>query len=320
MSRSPAPCAAAGLLVALSLGCAAPEPPLRVGMHGWIGYEPLFLARDVGGLEEGAVRLIRFPSAREAMRAYRHHALDVVALTADEALLVAEELPGQRIVLVCDVSRGGDAILAREGASSMLDLKGRRIGLMPHAVGAYVLSRALELSGMSAADVEPVQVALGEHEAALLGGRVDAIVTFEPVRSRLLRAKARVVFDTTRIPGEVVDVLLASPEAVARASGSLQALVEAWFEALRRIEEEPDLAARLLAPRVGMTGEQLLASLEGLEFPDRRANARMLAGAGAGLAPTLARLRDVMAKNRLLERPERAVLRLEDRFVREEGR
>ncbi len=124
-----------GLLAVMSLlwgaggGCGRASPAtLRVGSNVWPGYEPLFLARDLGLFGGAPIQLLEFPSSTEVIRAYRNGAIDVAAVTADEALLLAESNPGQRIILVCDVSRGADVILARPAATSMSDLRGRRIG------------------------------------------------------------------------------------------------------------------------------------------------------------------------------------------------
>jgi len=38
--------------------------------------------------------------------------------------------------------------------------------------------------------------------------QVDAIVTFEPVKSELLSSGANILFDSHQIPGRIVDVLV----------------------------------------------------------------------------------------------------------------
>ena len=167
------------LLVFALAGCDKPAPPLRVGANRWLGYEPLFLARDRGYYGGQPVQLLSFLSTTEVIRAYRNGALDVAAVTADEALLLAETLPDQRILLVCDFSLGADVILAKPQFPSLPDLKGRRIGVETTALGAYMLARALARAGMTAHDVTVVPMPLDEHEAAFRQDLVDAVVTHE---------------------------------------------------------------------------------------------------------------------------------------------
>lgn len=75
-------------------GSEEPEHPLRVGANVWPGYEPLFLAESLGYYNGQNIEIITFPSSAEVMRAYRNQAIDVAAVTADEALQISETLPG----------------------------------------------------------------------------------------------------------------------------------------------------------------------------------------------------------------------------------
>lgn len=303
-------------LVFVAAGCARHEAPLRVGVSIWPGYAPFFLARSLGYYEGRPIQLIDFPSAAEVIRAYRNGAIDAAALTADEALLVAASQPGHRIVLVMDYSRGADVILARPPFQSMKDLKGRRIGLEPGAVGALMMARALELTGMPPADVTLVPVPLEEHEQAFLSGRVDAAVTFEPLRSRLLAAGAHQVFDSSRIPGEIMDVLLVRHELVESNSAALTTLIAGWFRALDYLRQNPASAARRVAPREQVPPETWLESLHWLDLQDREANLRLLGSSKTNMVQPLRRLVIVMTKNKLLARAMDPTSLPDDRVVR----
>ena len=303
------------LLVFALAGCDKPAPPLRVGANIWPGYEPLFLARDLGYYGGQPVQLLSFLSTTEVIRAYRNGALDVAAVTADEALMLAETLPDQRILLVCDFSLGADVILAKPQFPSLPDLKGRRIGVETTALGAYMLARALARAGMTAHDVTVVPMPLDEHEAAFRQDRVDAVVTFEPSRSRLLAAGAVPVFDSSQIPGEIVDVLLTRAEKMDAARQPLTALVRGWFKALDYLRQNPADAARRMALRQQLTPEALVGSLQLLKFPDREANLRLLGASTNNLATTLRQLSAIMREHKLLERPFDPAALPDPRFI-----
>ncbi|MBF0237703.1 MAG: ABC transporter substrate-binding protein, partial [SAR324 cluster bacterium] len=151
-----------------------PAAPLRLGSNLWPGYELLYLAQNLGYYEGQPIQLKTFPSTSEVIRAYRNGAIDVAAVTADEALLIADTLPNQRIILVCDFSKGADALLAQPQFQSMSDLRGKRIGVEPNALGAYMLLRALETSGMTPQEISVIYNPLENHENAYLSGQVDA--------------------------------------------------------------------------------------------------------------------------------------------------
>ena len=85
--------------------------------------------------------------------------------------------------MVTDISNGADVILAKPEIQSLKDLKGRRVGVDSTALGAFVITRALGQVGLSPKDIEIVSLGVSEQERAFKQGIVDAVVTFEPVRS-----------------------------------------------------------------------------------------------------------------------------------------
>jgi NitT/TauT family transport system substrate-binding protein len=305
------------LLAALSAGCSQAEGSLRVGANIWPGYEPLFLARSLGYYKDQPIKLVEFTSSTEVIRAYRNGLIEVAAFTLDEALLVFEKQPDHRIVLVCDFSDGADMILGRPDLRSIKDLKGKRVGGETTALGAYILSRALELNGMSAADISMVEVALPEHEKAYLSGRVDAIVTFAPHGARLLAAGARKLFDSSQIPGEIVDVMTTRRNLTEPQNRTLAVLVSGWFKALEYLRENPSDAAERMARRESLTAGQFLDGLQGIRLLDREVNRRLLGRSGNNLSAAVGKLSAIMrAKNLLTTIPEPPLL--DDSFVKGE--
>lgn len=298
-------------------GCNQREPQLRIGANVWPGYEAMFLARSLGYYDSGPIQLLDFPSSTEVLRAYRNRAIDVAAVTADEALLLAETDPDQQIVLVCDFSNGADVLLAKPEFKSIRDLRGHRIGVEAGALGAYFLARALASEGMTARDVTLLHVPLDEHEDVYLSGKVDAVVTFEPRRTRLLAAGARILFDSSRLPGEILDVLVTRNEVASRRRDALSALVDGWFRALEYLRQHPVESARLVVDREHLKPEEFLAALKLIQQPDRAGNARLLGPGTNNLLGTLRRLSGVMVENKLLGAPVDPAPLLNDHFVRQ---
>ncbi len=289
----------------LSLGGCGREPAeaLRIGTNVWIGSEPLYLARDLGHLDAQTVRLVEYPSASEVLRAYRNQALDGMVISLDEVLALAADDLQPRIVLVIDVSHGADVVLGRAGLRSMADLKGRRVAVESGAVGAYVLSRALALNRMQPGDVQIVHLESNEHAAAFEQGRVDAAVTFDPFRSQMLRAGATTLFDSTQIPGEIVDLLVVRDSVLEKSPGSVKALLSGWFQAIDYLAHDQQDAARRMSVRQQVSGEQFLQTLRGLRFPSRDENLTMLAGPAPQIVVTGRRLMGMMRESKLLPRP-----------------
>jgi len=295
--------ACVALLLALT-GCVRePESVLRIGTNVWIGSEPLYLARELGHLNPKAVQLVEYPSASEVLRAFRNQAIDGMVISLDELFGLAVDGLQPRIILVVDVSHGADVVVGRPGMRRMQDLKGKRVAVEGGALGAFVLSRALALNGMHASDVKVVHLESNEQPSAFEKGQVDGAVTFDPYRGQLLRAGAKTLFDSTQIPGEIVDLLAVRAAVLDKQPKAIRALLTSWFSAIDYLKREPEDAARRMGVRQQTSGEQFLSALQGLHIPSRDENLRMLGGAAPELAVSGRRLMALMLEAKLLRAP-----------------
>ena len=296
------PFAVASVAVLLPLsGCMRePDTALRIGTNVWIGSEPLYLARELGRLDPATVQLVEYPSASEVLRAYRNQTIDGMVISLDELFGLAVDKLEPKVILVVDVSHGADVVVGRRGMKSMHDLKGKSVAVEGGALGAFVLSRALALNEMQAGDVNVVHLESNEQPGAFEKGQVDGAVTFDPYRTQLLRAGATTLFDSTRIPGEIVDLLAVRSSVVEKRPKALQGLLAGWFSALDYMKREPKDAAKRMGIRQQTTGEQFLEALGGLHIPSRDENLRMLGGKTPELAVSGHRLMDLMLEAKLL--------------------
>lgn len=297
--------AVACVTLCLSLAACVPatEPPLRIGTNVWIGSEPLYLARDLGRLDSKAVQLVEFPSASEVLRAFRNQAIDGMVISLDELFGLAADGLQPRIILVVDVSHGADVVVGRRGMRTMHDLKGKLVAVESSALGAFVLSRALALSGMQASDVNVVHLESNEQPSAYDKGQVDGAVTFDPYRAQFLQAGARTLFDSTQIPGEIVDLVAVRADVFDKQPQAVRALLTGWFAAVDYMKSDPTDAARRMGVRQQTTGEQFLEAQRGLRVPSREENLAMLGGASPELAVTGRRLMQLMVDAKLLRGP-----------------
>jgi NitT/TauT family transport system substrate-binding protein len=288
------------LLLTLT-GCVRePETALRIGTNVWIGSEPLYLGRELGRLDPTAVQLVEYPSASEVLRAFRNQAIDGMVISLDELFGLAVDGLQPRIILVVDVSHGADVVVGRRGMRTMRDLKGKSVAVESSALGAFVLSRALALNGMQASDVNVVHLESNEQPSAFEKGQVDGAVTFDPYRAQFLQAGAKALFDSTQIPGEIVDLLAVRATVLEKQPKAVQALLTGWFGAIEYMKREPNDAARRMGIRQQTTGEQFLEAQQGLRVPSREENLQMLGGATPELAVTGRRLMALMVDAKLL--------------------
>ncbi len=279
-------------------------PNLRLGIFTWPGYEPLHLGIDQDFIPKSDVSLIEFSSATQLTQAYRNGAVDAATLTLDELLTLAS-VPGQdpQIILALDFSNGGDAIIAKPKFKTMSDLKGRRIGVEDTALGAYVLARALELAKLTLNDVQIVPLPLSEHVQAYEKGLVDAVVTFEPLSGQLVAAGANEVFDSSQIPGEIVDVLVVRKKYLETNPDISAALIAGWFAALDYQREYPEAAAQFMAERQNISTQAFTDSLGGLQFAGVEENSKLFSNQAEELKAKIRNVEAVMLQNEFLRAP-----------------
>jgi len=306
-----------GILAIAVTGCPQkPSSPLRVGTNLWPGYETLHLAKNLGYYDQENLKLVDYPSGTEEVRAYRNGEIEGAGLSIDQALVLAATQGDVKIIAVMDVSDGGDVILGKPEITNIKALKGKRVGVESTSLGAYFLARALEKNGLSPKDVQIVSLELTEHERAYKEGKVDAVVTFGPARVKLLAAGAKLLFDSSQIPGEIVDTLVVRQSAIDNSAKDIQALVNGRFRALDYLNKNPQEAAARIAPRTQVTPEQILDAFKGLRQPDLAENQKLLDQSNPALINGMRGLVKVMVGNKLLSKEIDPALILDDRFVK----
>ncbi len=281
-------------------GCDQAQKPIRLGTNVWPGYEPLYLAQSLGLLDAERVRLVGYPSATEVIEAFRNGSLEAASLTLDEALTLLDKAVPIKIILVHDVSDGADVIIARPGIETVVDLRGRAVGVESTALGAYVISRALAINRVELADVRIKHLDVNQHEDAYRKGDIDAAVTFEPFRTRLLAMGAHEIFSSRELPGEIVDVLVVRQKVYDKRMADLRHITQGWFGALAFLAQEPSEAAAEMAKRLRISADEVLASLQVIRFPDLEENVALLSGRHAELLSTLGNLSRAMTDKGLI--------------------
>jgi NitT/TauT family transport system substrate-binding protein len=293
---------AAGALAPLVLSACGSQPPLtRVGGILWIGYEPMFLARELGLYDPGTLRLVEMPSNTTNLMSLATGDVEAATLTLDEYLLARDGGLDVRAILVFDYSAGADVVMSRPGIERVEDIKGKRIGVEETAAGALMLAKLLETAGLAPDEVVKVHVTGDRQLRAYHAGEVDLLVSWEPYATQLQAQGARRLFDSRRFPGLIVDVLAARADALERAPGNFRQLLAGYFQALDHLHRSPDDAFHRMAPRQGMRPDEVRTALQGLHFMNLASNRSWLAGDQPGLVPVAGNVARIMVSNGLLK-------------------
>ena len=305
----------APLLALLVASCARGTPPLRVGLPAWVPTEFAFVARDLGYFDDQEVELVEYSSPIELSRHLRDGSLDAAALTLDFAPYWAASIPSLDVVFVIDVSNGADGVVAIPEIHDLAGLRGRRIGVEASPLGAHMLLRALKAGGLPRRDVETVSLDSEDHVDAFLSHRIDAVVTCEPDRTRLLSSGATSLFDSTRTPGQVVHVLIIRSATAAEHQQALRKLVDGWLAAFTKLKDDRATILRRLASGLSLDVGTVERVLAGVRLADLAMNRDLLGGSSPRLASTLKEIESVAIDGGLLRADTRRVVRFDDSYL-----
>jgi len=273
---------------------------LRIGTNVWPGYEPLYVAQSEGRWDKNRIKLVEYPSSSEVMRAFRNKAIEGASLTLDEVLMLKQDNISVKVVLIHDISDGGDVIIAKKNIKSVKDLRGKTIAVESNALGAFVLTRALEINGLKVKDVKILTSDVNEHENTFISGKADAVVTFEPVRTKLLKTGAVEIFSSKEIKNEIIDVLVFHEEALDKNKETVRILIDGWFWAVDLLNSSPKKTAQIISKRLKISPEEVLNSYQGLHIPDRKENLKLLHGENSEISRSLLKLNRILLENNLI--------------------
>ena len=150
--------------------------------------------------------------------------IDACTMTNMEALDMpaASGVPTTGI-LIGDYSNGNDALLVRNGLQ-MKDLPGKKLLLVEKTVSEYLFDRAMTLNGMrdQIKQVRLINTSDSDIATAFLSDTsASATVTWKPMVSQIVKQKGITsLFNSSQIPGEILDLTVVRTEVLDRPDGS----------------------------------------------------------------------------------------------------
>jgi len=277
--------------------------PLRIAAHVWPGYEFMFLARQENWLDQQQVKLVETNSATASLQALKDGLVDGAALTLDEALRARDMQIPLTIVLVFDISAGADMLLAKPSIEQLSDLKGKRIGVEQGALGAVMLSQALQAGGLTPSDTEQVSLTIDNHKSAWQAGKVDALITYEPIAGQLLSTGARRLYDSRQAPNMIIDVLAMRQNVLNSHKSAIKHLIAAHFQALQHFQSNTPDASYRMATHLNVVPEKVTSNYKGLLLPNIKYNHLLIGSEKPQLLQSTQLLSAIMLKSNILSQP-----------------
>ena len=259
-------------LVTGALPAAGNPPSFTVGWSVYVGWNPYqYMARS-GILKKWAdkygvsIKVQRFDYA-PSLDAFVAKNIDACTMTNMEALdMPAAAGVDTTAVIIGDYSNGNDAVLVRHNLA-LAQIPGKRVLLVEKTVSQYLFERAMALNNQAAElkRVKYVNTSDSDIAGAFLSDTSqEAVVTWKPLVSQILKGKGIAsIFDSSKIPGEILDLLVVRTEILNRPDGSGQrfakAVAGAWYELLTQMSKPGPDSDKVLAS-IAEASQDTLAS------------------------------------------------------------
>lgn len=205
----------------------------------YVGWMPWGYLETSGIMDKWAdkygidVEIVQINDYIESINQYTAGAFDGCSMTNMDALSIpAGGGVDTTALIVGDYSNGNDGIVLKDG-DSVADLEGQNVNLVELSVSHYLLARALDGAGLSERDLTVVNTSDADMIAAYATDDVTSVVTWNPLLSEIAATPGSTqVFDSSNIPGEIIDIMMVNTETLAANPDFGKALVGAWYEVM----------------------------------------------------------------------------------------
>jgi NitT/TauT family transport system substrate-binding protein len=227
------------LAITLSLSAAATSAaePFKVCWSIYVGWMPWGYGAEQKIVDKWAkkygieIEVVQINDYVESINQYTAGQFDGCVMTNMDALTIpAAGGVDSTALIVGDFSNGNDGVVLK-GGKTLKDIKGQQVNLVELSVSHYLLARGLETVGLKESDVKVVNTSDADMVAVYGTKDVTAVTTWNPLLSEILtQPNSTKVFDSSQIPGEIIDLMIVNTETLKKNPALGKALVGAWYE------------------------------------------------------------------------------------------
>jgi NitT/TauT family transport system substrate-binding protein len=246
----------------------------------YAGWMPWGFGSDQGIVKKWAdkygieINVVQINDYIESINQYTAGKYDGCTMTNMDALTIpAAGNVDSTALIVGDFSNGNDGVVLKK-QKDLKSIKGQQVNLVELSVSHYLLARGLDSVGLSEKDIKVVNTSDADIVAAFNTTEVTAVVTWNPLLSEILALpNTHAVFDSSKIPGEIIDLMIVNSKTLKENPKLGKALVGAWYEimGLMSANTEAGKAARLAMGKASGTDlagyESQLASTKMFYLP-----------------------------------------------------
>jgi len=236
----------------------------------YAGWMPWDYADNAGIVKKWAdkydieIDVVQINDYIESINQYTAGQFDGCTMTNMDALTIpAAGGVDSTALILGDFSNGNDGIVLKGADKTLADIKGQRVNLVELSVSHYLLARALDSVDMSERDVTVVNTSDADLVGVFNASDVTSTVTWNPLLSEITAIpETTKVFDSSDIPGEIIDMLVVNTETLEANPAFGKALTGAWYEIMAKMQAGDKDALTMMAEASGTDLEGYKAQLD----------------------------------------------------------
>src|SRR4051794_17946359 len=254
-------------LFAIAMGSgasAASKKEFDIAWTIYVGWMPWPYAAETGIVKKWAdkygitIKVTQINDYVESVNQYTAGKFDGVTITNMDALTIpAAGGVDTTALIVGDFSNGNDGVVLKKG-KTLADIKGRKVNMVELSVSHYLLVRGLTSVKLRERDIKVLNTSDADIVGAFKSPDSTAVVTWNP---QLMEVKGEpdttLVFDSSKIPGEIIDTLAIKSDVLKDNPDLGKALVGIWFETIALMADTTDK---------GKAARELMAKLSGTDL------------------------------------------------------
>jgi len=270
------------LLLMLSTSNAFSSNTVKIGVQPWLGYGPWWIAEKLDLFQKHGIdgKIINFTWDADMVAGLASGKLDVIAAATNSLIGTHNKKVDLKGFLVLDASYQADAIISPKSITTIAGIKGKKVAFEAGATSDLLINYALKVNNMSLKDIEPINMAAADAGLALIAGRVDIAVTYEPYISTALKQddNYHVLYTAAEKPGLISDVAVSTGEYIRNNEDTVKALTAVWDDAVSYLKEHPEKGGQIIADAVHSPMDEFTVAMKGVQIYDLAENKKLLNG------------------------------------------
>ena len=228
---------------------------IYVGWMPWSYADQAGIVKQWGDKYGIKIHVVQINDYVESINQYTAGKFDGVTVTNMDALTIpAAGGVDTTALIVGDYSNGNDGIILKN-KKQLADIKGQKVELVQFSVSHYLLARGLSTAGLSEKDITTVNTSDADIVGAYKASDTTALVTWNPQLSEIKKQPgAHEVFDSSKIPGEILDTLIIDTATLKANPGLGKALTGIWYETLSIMSRNDAQGAAARAAMAKLSG------------------------------------------------------------------